>query len=239
MKKCILLCLVLLCISEVSSQSEKLLVNYKTKTAYSVEKSLTEEEKKVSWKVEYARKMKRDIESLEYSLKIDNNKSEFELIEKLKFSDYETNSMASVDQGHRYYVDHEQFIERLNFSGEEFLIVEKAKGFKWKLKNESKEILGFTCYKATYEKTGEFGIKIDAWYAPELPFPFGPKGYNGLPGLILEIVQNDLLTNTASSIDFSEDIVVIKPTKGKVITRAEFDSKVQSTVTTMKSFNKN
>jgi len=239
MTKLIMFCLVLLNIQDSLSQSERLLVNYNTKSAYSAEKYLTDEEKKDSWKVQYVMKMKRDMESMEYILKIDHKKSEFEMVEKLRFSDYETNSIAFAEGGHRYYVDEKEFIQQLNFSGEKLLIVEEVNSFDWKLKNETKEILGFTCYLATYEKTGFSPIKIAAWYAPELPFPFGPKGYHGLPGLILEIVQNDVLTNTADAIDFSEDIMVIKPSIGRITTRSEFDARVESLVTTMKSYIKN
>jgi len=234
----IIFCIVLVSVSNARSQSEMLSVNYSTKTSFSLD-SMSEENKKIAWKVEYSTKMKRDFESMEYTLKIDHKKSEFEVVDKLQFSNYQTNSVAFVESGHRFYIDDQVFLEQTDFYGEELLIVEDVNGFDWKLKNESKEILGFTCYLATFEKTGNGAVTISAWYAPELPFPFGPKGYHGLPGLILEIVQNGKLTHTADSIDFSDDIMVIKPTTGKVISRSEFDEKVQRTVTTMKSYTKN
>lgn len=62
----------------------------------------------------------------------------------------------------------------------------------WKLVNETKLIDKYTCYKATTVEVvqnpkGNFEKDIIAWYCPELPFSFGPLGYGGLPGLILEL----------------------------------------------------
>lgn len=63
----------------------------------------------------------------------------------------------------------------------------------WKLLNEKKNIDNYTCYKAvaTYAYYSErdnntYHLPVEAWYTPELNFPFGPNGQGGLPGLILE-----------------------------------------------------
>ncbi|WP_159021806.1 GLPGLI family protein [Formosa sp. L2A11] len=58
----------------------------------------------------------------------------------------------------------------------------------WTLQNETQTILGYTCKKATAEKIS-FGRKqyITAWYTEEIPISDGPKIYNGLPGLILQV----------------------------------------------------
>ncbi|MCL1652578.1 hypothetical protein BAZ12_00660 [Elizabethkingia miricola] len=58
---------------------------------------------------------------------------------------------------------------------------------KWNLKNESKEILSYTCYKAETEFRGR---KYVAWYTKEVPFQDGPYKFAGLPGLILEVYDN-------------------------------------------------
>ena len=55
--------------------------------------------------------------------------------------------------------------------------------FNWKLEKEIKKIGKFTCKKATANFRGR---NYTAWYAPEIPLPFGPWKLNGLPGLILE-----------------------------------------------------
>ena len=104
---------------------------------------------------------------------------------------------------------------------------------EWKLENESKYIDSYLCYKATSEQVvvnsdRTFRHAIVAWYCPSIPFSYGPNGYNGLPGLILELqVRN--ITWGASKIQLSkEDKIIEKPTKGKLITEEEYIKMISS-----------
>ncbi len=54
---------------------------------------------------------------------------------------------------------------------------------EWETTDESKEILGYQCFKATTEYRGR---RWTAWFAPEIPVQEGPWKLCGLPGLILE-----------------------------------------------------
>ncbi|MBS1572943.1 MAG: GLPGLI family protein [Bacteroidetes bacterium] len=62
----------------------------------------------------------------------------------------------------------------------------------WKLINETKEINGIKCKKATTHFLGRDWI---AWFTEEYSFPLGPYKFYGLPGLIIEIhdVKNEYL----------------------------------------------
>lgn len=53
----------------------------------------------------------------------------------------------------------------------------------WTTTNESKEILGYECFKATTDYRGR---RWTAWFTPEIPVLEGPWKLCGLPGLILE-----------------------------------------------------
>ncbi|MBC7555671.1 MAG: GLPGLI family protein, partial [Chryseobacterium sp.] len=66
--------------------------------------------------------------------------------------------------------------------------VEDDRNFKWNLKNEKKEILSYSVQKATTNFAGRFWT---AWFAKSLPFSDGPYKFNGLPGLILKISDED------------------------------------------------
>lgn len=58
----------------------------------------------------------------------------------------------------------------------------------WKLETEKKTIAGMSCQKAT----GKFGGRSwEVWFAPDLPFPYGPYKFGGLPGLILEACDTE------------------------------------------------
>ncbi|WP_255577973.1 GLPGLI family protein [Flavobacterium sp. CHNK8] len=104
----------------------------------------------------------------------------------------------------------------------------------WEITKESKQIGNYLCYKAIYIKNylgrngKEISIPITAWFAPSLPFTYGPKDYNGLPGLILELQERKTIYN-ATSINLSQEKELkIEFPKGKTITEAEYAKKVMS-----------
>ena len=64
-----------------------------------------------------------------------------------------------------------------------FLVRDSNYDQKWIVSEDHKVIAGYKCTKATTEYRG---VKWIAWFAPEIPLPFGPWKLHGLPGLIFE-----------------------------------------------------
>ena len=60
--------------------------------------------------------------------------------------------------------------------------------FDWQIGEETKEIMGYTCRKATCHHSGR---DYTAWYAEEIALSDGPYIFRGLPGLILDIRSDD------------------------------------------------
>ena len=44
-----------------------------------------------------------------------------------------------------------------------------------------------------YQAYTEIEFTIEAWYTPEIPMPYGPIGYGGLPGLILQLERSHVI----------------------------------------------
>ncbi|WP_396142922.1 GLPGLI family protein [Flavobacterium sp.] len=103
---------------------------------------------------------------------------------------------------------------------------------KWEISNESKMIENYLCYKAVYTKTYiarngiEKSIPITAWFAPSLPFNFGPKGYNGLPGLILELQELETIF-ICQKIELSSEVTNLNFPKGEVLNEEDYEKKVK------------
>lgn len=115
------------------------------------------------------------------------------------------------------------YINSQEFFGRHFLITDKIKKLDWKVLGEQKKVLDYVCIKA--EAKGDEG-PIIAWFAPKLAVKNGPNGFAGLPGMILAMEQDGgNRTTIASSIDLKEigPDLLSKPTKGKVISRDEFN----------------
>jgi len=68
------------------------------------------------------------------------------------------------------------------------LTVEPTGGIDWELKNEKKEIGSFSATKAV---TSFRGRKYTAWFTTDIPVDVGPWKFHGLPGLILEIYDEE------------------------------------------------
>lgn len=171
-----------------------------------------------------------------YTLEFNSTQSHFFLDEKMKDeSDKNTTSskILSVLMGGSNYYDSQRNIS-VNEGIQGILIRDKDPKKEWVITTESKLIDTYKCYKAEYTETYKSkGLNktkiITAWFAPSLPYPFGPKGYNGLPGLILELTDNSInIKIFADKIEIKQGSLFIKFPKGESITMDEFMSKTSS-----------
>jgi hypothetical protein len=71
--------------------------------------------------------------------------------------------------------------------------------------------------------------ELVVWYAEGIPVSFGPEGYSGLPGVIMEIDQ-DNGANVMTAVEVSAKFPkkeLIAPTKGEKMNRAQFQENMQ------------
>jgi GLPGLI family protein len=80
--------------------------------------------------------------------------------------------------------------------------------FDWKIEDEFKKINNFDCQKANVNFRGRNYI---AWFSTTINVPFGPYKFNGLPGIILEIYEeNKMFYAIATSINLTQNTKIIK-----------------------------
>lgn len=68
----------------------------------------------------------------------------------------------------------------------DYLVEEDATKLNWKISKETANLSGVSCQKAT---TRFKGRNWSVWFAPDMPFQSGPWKLNGLPGLIIEAID--------------------------------------------------
>lgn len=141
-----------------------------------------------------------EAEKSTYSLEIDEGVSYFYLNE-LMLSDangeHQNRLVQAFSQKGDFYQDNKNN-QVLEITSNKKTVLEYPLDFyEWELSNETEEIFGYTCYKATTEykephpgRDKDITRKITVWYAPDFPYAFGPQGYGGLPGLILKKCQS-------------------------------------------------
>ncbi len=91
--------------------------------------------------------------------------------------------------------------------------------FNWQLLKEKKNIGGYECYKAisTMElknSKGSFIRNLVVWYCPKISYGYGPSRFGGLPGIILEATDGEIVYR-AKSIEFSKKIKISEKIKAK------------------------
>jgi GLPGLI family protein len=146
-----------------------------------------------------------------------------------------------------------QYEERAFFE-KEFLIIDSLKQYKWKLSEETKTIAKQLCKKATTMITApQMRMRVSVtsggnntdttantprapketelvvWYAENIPVSFGPDSYSGLPGVIMEIDQ-DNGANVTTAVEVSAKYPkkeLIAPSKGDKMNRAQFQESMQ------------
>ncbi|MCU7616668.1 GLPGLI family protein [Chryseobacterium sp. PBS4-4] len=103
----------------------------------------------------------------------------------------------------------------------------------WKLIDETKIINTINCKKAEVTFKGRNWI---AWYSPEIPFPYGPMKFSGLPGLIIKI------TDDKGDFDF-ELVKSVSDTqlKGKLVNikKSRYTNAIETTQAKLRQAQKN
>jgi GLPGLI family protein len=147
----------------------------------------------------------------------------------------------------KIYKQEEEF-----YNGKTMLITDSLPKYEWKIQTDVKKIGGYDCYKAiaiikvspkqiaAYEalklkqskqkKKPLFpaempkDIEIVAWFTNAIPVSHGPGKFWGLPGLIIELVEEET-TYLCSKIVLNpkEKKAIEVPNKGKVISQEAFD----------------
>ncbi|MDO6852356.1 GLPGLI family protein [Cellulophaga lytica] len=122
-----------------------------------------------------------------------------------------------------YNTEDNALLKQLTIGGDTFLITQNAK--KWKLLNTSKKIGKYNCYRATLLDNNNKETKVTAWYTLDIPLAYGPKDYNGLPGIILELYEGKFFFK-ASKIELSnKNKIIEKPVDGLNLTQEEFNNR--------------
>ena len=78
-------------------------------------------------------------------------------------------------------------------------------------------------------------INITAWYTPQIPINQGPSDYYGLPGLILEVnADRTTILCTKIVLNPEEKEVIQKPSKGKQVTKKEYNDIMKKKIEEMR-----
>ncbi|MEO8237689.1 MAG: GLPGLI family protein [Flavobacterium sp.] len=152
------------------------------------------------------------------SLSLDANNDE-ERYDKM------ANSYSST---YDYYLDNSLKLGMFRYASNGMLVKQNIKDKVWEISKESKKIGNYLCYKAVYLKSymnwkgKNITIPVTAWFAPELPYRYGPKEYHSLPGLILELHESyGVFLATEVKIEKEKQFKFEFP-KGKTISEEEY-----------------
>jgi GLPGLI family protein len=167
---------------------------------------------------------------VEFELLFRNEESVYKIVSNLDKEDYKLDlSKILLGARYTYYnnVKTNELFYQLEAYGA-FFLIDYSKT-KWVLTNENKKIGKYNCYKATTIKIvrnsrGTFKHNVVAWYTPEIQVHLGPKGYHGLPGLILELQEKNKIYVAKNISLIKSDSDIPKPIKGKIITQEDFDN---------------
>ena len=130
----------------------------------------------------------------------------------------------------------------------------------WELGSESKEVGGYTCFKATAvvpteslewfnfswsdlpNPANEETVKdiklsqVEAWYTMQIPVQHGPAEFWGLPGLILEVsTENTTLMCSEIISNPREKLKISPPKKGVDINIEEYRKTIMSKMLEMRN----
>lgn len=179
-------------------------------------------ERQKSFAKKWYEKQKRAVPFLKYHLIFNKTESLFknhyrQFMKSDNGDDLEVATQVAGVAGEFYTnIQEEEVLNQLKYLNRNWLISHNIKDLKWRITEETKTILGYSCKKAIvdFDPIMSIGGEITAWFTTEIPFQFGPTTFVGLPGMILQVDQGNY-TFYATDIKLNKEAIKIKKPKGK------------------------
>jgi len=121
-------------------------------------------------------------------------------------------------------LENDKTIEKKEIFGKGFLIEKETKALAWKLTGQQKKIGTYACQQATYTKDSTI---VEAWFSPQVPISAGPRGFDGLPGLVMEVITNDgdfIIRANKIVLEPIDESKLVAPKKGQRVSQEKFDA---------------
>lgn len=188
---------------------------------------------------------KFDPSILDFELIYDKNECIFQLVDKLdeNSNSIDTKITKGIYDGHlKFYKNKtkKQKLFNIDEKGIVYNVETDFEDYKWEINpKETKEISGFKCYKATAKTERKHKGKTQetfqsfAWFTYEIPTSFGPRGLDGLPGLVLEGSFDGKKIFFVTSINKTNRNIE-KPSAQKIISYEEYSNLKYDSVLEMK-----
>jgi len=184
------------------------------------------------------KKLQRGFPALQLRMTFNRSKSKLEAVKSMeKDGGVDMDLVAKISgAGGVFYTDLDKKVvirQKRSLTLEKNYRIERPlEDFQWKMTKKTKLIKGYTCYKATRTVHNSYGdSKTTAWFCPAIPFQYGPIGFCGLPGLILEMNHPkyfDFYVKTVKFEDRAKNIPA--PTKGELISKSRYDDLVNQKI---------
>ena len=155
-------------------------------------------------------------------------------------------------------ISQKKLVQAQEFYGKRFLVKDQLLSIDWELGSESKEVGGYTCFKATAvvanslewfnfswsdlpnteneANTNEIKLSQVEVYTMQIPVQHGPAEFWGLPGLILEVsTENTTLLCSEIISNPKEKLKISPPKKGQDINIKEYRKTIVSKMLEMRN----
>ncbi len=190
----------------------------------------------------FTKKVAELYDQMQYNLKFNNFSSTFSAQDVMsKDGGMLANLQASTGT---YYVNMKksEVLQQVEFQGNKFIV--QRDPIKWEITGETKPFKNYQARKAiatqnlyNYRSKKKIIQKIEAWFVPDIPFSFGPEGFGGLPGLVVDLqVASKHYYVKKIRLGLKEEAIE-KPNKGKRVSFQEYQSIMAGLGEKFKDFN--
>lgn len=215
--------IILLIISKCYSQSYKI-----TYSLNFIENSLQLKDENFGKYYQYAL---IGAKSIKFELSCNDSISKFQMIDFLYSDNQEVKWAVTLSSAKAKYfkISNSIYKTEIHQIFEKKYIIKDSLLTNWEITNETKKINNYTCYKATAKykiinPKGVFYHPVIAWFCPEIPLQHGPRGFGGLPGLILELQYREIVFG-ATLIEKTNEPVIFN-FEEEIIDQSEYDKKL-------------